>query len=136
MTDESIYLQLDKLKKNIRKNSILVIGIAVAVLFIAGSLLFTRGNKNDVIRNLEKENKLLARQMDSLNTRYTKDSLEKVLIETDIEIEREERRAMQETIRSFSVQLQKFKQQYAKVSNYKNVPVDSLTRVFSERFDY
>ena len=136
MTDESIYLQLDKLKKDIRKNSILVIGIAVAVLFIAGSLLFTRGNKNDVIRNLEKENKLLHRKKDSRNTRYTKDSLEKVLIETDIEIEREERRAMQETIRSFSVQLQKFKQQYAKVSNYKNVPVDSLTRVFSERFDY
>ena len=120
--------------------------LLIAFAVVAGLMIFSaisnRVNSKKV-RDLRKENKVIAaenkeleRQMDSLNRQYSMDSV--ILQQSIQETEnlRQERQQLVSDIRAFSIQLLKFKNEYAKVSNYKHVPSDSLVRLFNSRFDY
>jgi uncharacterized membrane protein YhiD involved in acid resistance len=88
------------------------------------------------IRTIENENKRLRKQMDSLNRQYSFDSIALQVSIQEAENLRLDREQLLQEIREITNNLYKFKNQYAKVSDYKNVPADSLVRLFNRRFDY
>lgn len=137
MTDTEIQEKISEIKAKVKSHRILSILIGVGLLFIVGLFFLTGGRSNRTIRDLQKENKILQKQMDSLNTRYSLDSLDRANIIVEQEEQRQERQGVLDDIRRFSQSLNKFKNQYEKVpTNYTNVSDDSLLRLFKRRFNY
>ena len=135
MSDATIIAEVEKIKARLRRNSIVVILVAAGALFLIVSFFATMGNSNKRIKELKAENKVLARQMDSLNRRFTIDSMEKVDVAILQEQVRQEREEVLADIRNLSSQVKTFQLQYAKGSNYKSIPADSVTRLFNRTFD-
>lgn len=135
MDNEKIHSEFNKLKAKVRRYSIVIILGSAILLFGVASFFFTRGNNSRDIKQLKAENKALKKQMDSLNVSYSADSITRVNIIRQQEIDRHERENVLYQIRILSSQLSKFKNQYEKISNYKDISADSLLRLFNERFD-
>ena len=137
LSNEKLSYEFGKLAQKAKKNSIIIITSAVVVLIIAGLLLFTTGNSSKQIKALKKENKELQKSLMQLKKDYSADSIDRINIIIEQEEQRQERQNLLSQIRSTNQQLTKFKTQYEKVNDYKNIPAtDSLVRIFSKRFDY
>jgi Na+-transporting NADH:ubiquinone oxidoreductase subunit NqrC len=135
MDNTTIQTKFNSFKTILKNNSITILFVLVVV--IAGFVFMKGRNTSRAIKDLQKENKMLMKQMDSLNTAYSFDSIARANVFVEQEYARTERENARKEIRDFvTQQLNKYKNLYDKNPTYTDVNDDSLTKLFNNRFDY
>lgn len=137
LSNEGIEIQLQKLKAFYRRNSIIIIAVIIIIVLVVVNLYFKSSSTNSTIKDLTKENKELKKEQAEMKEKFTADSLAHVEVQNQIDVMRQERELLMNSINNTTYMLSKFKPQYEKVNNYKSVPAnDSLTGIFNRVFDY
>lgn len=133
--NKTLQTRFNSIKTIVKNNSITILFVLLVVL---SGFVFLKGrNTSGTIKDLQKENKILKKQMDSLNTAYTFDSASRAQVFIEQEFARTEREATRNEIKDFvTQQLNKYRILYAKNPTYTNIHADSLTKLFNERFNY
>jgi chromosome segregation ATPase len=136
-TDEQLTDKYNKLRGSLKKHRIVFILGAMLLLFAVATLFLTGHNSNSEIRALNRDIRKLEKRWDSLRAQEVIDSAARADVERQSAQLSLDREAVRRDIQDLASQLQKYKPQYAKVNNYKNVPADSsLLRLFQRHFDY
>ncbi len=127
--------QIQKLLTKAKTHALLIAGIFAGVV---GLFLFFALSPHNTPDNTEykKEIKTLQADLKKLNEQYVKDSVNYNNLKDTLNVAMKERDVLTTNIKHLGQSLSQIQKQYEKISNYRNIPADSLGRIFSDRFNY